>query len=102
LGLVYIQERKWEEAVQYLEHSLAAYRNLNNQAGEIEALLDIIEYELAQENEAQITFRLNEVEGLITPHAQGRQKDDLDERLKKYRRSLTQLEARQTAAMLDS
>lgn len=102
LGLVYIQERKWEEAVQYLEHSLVAYRNLNNQAGEIEALLDIIEYELAQENEAQITFRLNEVEGLITQHAQGRQKDDLDERLKKYRRSLIQLEARQTAAMLDS
>jgi tetratricopeptide (TPR) repeat protein len=102
LGLVYIQERKWEEAVQYLEHSLAAYRNLNNQAGEIEVLLDIIEYELAQENEAQVAFRLNEVAGLITPHAQGRQKDDLDERLKKYRRSLTQLEARQTAAMLDS
>lgn len=102
LGLVYLYRRKWTNAIQYLEHSLAAYRNLNNRAGEIEVLLDLIEYELAQENEAQAAFRLNEAERLITSHAPGRQKDDLAERLKKYRRSLTGLEARQTAAMLDS
>jgi tetratricopeptide (TPR) repeat protein len=101
LGFVYIRQRNWGEARQYLEQSLGVYRHLNNRAGEIEALLDFVEYELAQENEAQVAFRLNEVEGLITPYAEGRQKDDLNERLKKYRRNLTQLEARQTAAMLD-
>lgn len=101
LGLVYLYRRKWVNAIRYLEHSLTAYRNLNNQAGEIEALLDLIEYELAQENEAHAALRLNEVETLIKQYARGRQQDDLHERLIKYRHSLTRLKARQTSAMLD-
>jgi tetratricopeptide (TPR) repeat protein len=102
LGFVYLHQKKWADAIQYLEHSLAIYRNFNNREDEIEVLLDIIEYELARENQMQAAARLNEVERLIAQHTRGRQQQYLNEHLEKYRRSLTKLEARQTAAILDS
>jgi tetratricopeptide (TPR) repeat protein len=101
LGVVHLYRKKWGDAIQYLEHSLATYRNLYNRMGEIEVLLDIIEYELTRENRSQAISRLNEVERLIAQYTQGRQQEYFQERLEKYRRSLTQLEARQTAAILD-
>jgi hypothetical protein len=75
---------------------------LNNWEDEIGALLDIVEYELAQENQMQAADRLNEVERLIAQHTRGRQQQYFEESLEKYRRSLTRLEARQTTAMLDN
>jgi tetratricopeptide (TPR) repeat protein len=101
LGLVYFQQKRWAEAIQYLEHSLMTYRSLSNREGEIEVLLDIIEYELAREDRVQASIRLDEVEGLINQQLQGKQKDNLNERLKKYRRSLAQPKAQATAAILD-
>lgn len=102
LGFVSLHQKKWADAIQYLEHSLAIYRNFNNWEDEIEVLLDIIEYELARGNQTQVLARLNEAERLIIKYTQGRQQQYLNERLEKYRRSLTWLEARQTATILDS
>jgi hypothetical protein len=99
---VCLHQKRWTDAIQYLEYSLATYRRLNNWEDEIGALLDIVEYELAQENQMQAADRLNEVERLIAQHARGRQQQYFEESLEKYRRSLTRLEARQTTAMLDN
>lgn len=101
LGCVSLHQKKWAVASRYLEHALATYRRLNNWEDEIGALLDIFEYELARENQPQAAARLNEVERLITQHTRGRQQHYLDEQLEKHRRSLTGLEARQTAATLE-
>ena len=64
--------------------------------------MSLVETELAQENQVQAAARLDEVARLIAHHTQGSLMAALDERLKKYRRRLTRLEARQTAAMLVS
>ena len=102
LGFVSLQRQQWDDAIRYLEYSLATYRRLNNWEDEIGAVLDIAEYELARENQRQVAARLNEVERLIAQHTHGRQQQYLNELLEKYRRSLAELEARQTAARLES
>jgi tetratricopeptide (TPR) repeat protein len=101
LGYVALHQKKWTDASRYLEHSLATYRRLNNWEDEIGALLDLVEYELGRENQLQAAARLNEVELLIAQHTRGRQQHYMNEQLEKYRRSLTRLEARQTATILD-
>lgn len=102
LGYISLHRKKWADAIGYLEHSLAIYRRLNNWEDEIEALLDIVEYELARGNQMQAAVRLEEAERLIAQHTRGRQLQYLNERLEKYRHSLTRLEARPTVAMVDN
>lgn len=102
LGFLSLRRNKLADAIHYLDFSLATYRRLHNWEDEIGALLDIIEVELATGNLMQAAVRLNEVERLIARHTRGRQQRFLSEHLEKYRRSLTRLEARQAAALLES
>lgn len=68
LGTVYLKQKKWEGAREYLEAALATCRTLKNEPGEIKALLMMVEYELARGNQAQATLRLKAVEALLWPH----------------------------------
>ncbi len=92
LGVVYLYQEKWEDAIRYMEMSLDAFRNLNNREGEIETLINIIEYELTRENRLQTVIRLREVENLISQHTWGKEQHDyLKNHLEKYHRSLSRL-----------
>ncbi len=85
LGMVYFRQRKWTEADHYLKTSLEKYRALKNWDGEIKVLLNIIEYELEQENQAQVAIQLDEIEVLVRHYTQSGQQDYLNQRLEEYR-----------------
>jgi tetratricopeptide (TPR) repeat protein len=89
LGLIYIDQQKWKEAREYLEAALESCRNLKNEHGQIEALIGLIEYELAQGNKQKATTKLNELERLIQLYNGRTQPHHLQSLLLKYRHSVS-------------
>ncbi len=69
--------------------ALEACRNLKNEYGQIQALMGMVEYELARGNQQQAAAHLNELERLIQPHDWDAWDRHLQSLLIKYRRSLT-------------
>ena len=90
LGMVCFNQGKREEAKFYLEASLDIWRKLNNDHGEINVLIDIVEYELTTGNSIQARIRLNELERLLSRYNHNNAYAYLQPTLTKYRRSLVQ------------
>lgn len=88
LGLIYFQHGERTQVVFYLEKSLAVWRSMNIQFGEIEVLLDLGECELARGDHAEALRHWQEVEQLISPTAAQGVYRHLQPRLDKYRRDL--------------
>ncbi len=89
LGQVYIDQKMWPEARGQLEAALEACRNLKNEYGQIQALMGMVEYELARGNQEQATTQLRELDRLIQPHEWKAWDRQLQLLLIKYRRNLT-------------
>jgi tetratricopeptide (TPR) repeat protein len=89
LGVVYLHQGDWQKAFFYLESSLQVWRNLGSKIGEIEVLIDMIDCELARGNRQQAMVRLKEVEHLIGQNYAHMRYDNIQLRLAKYCRSLT-------------
>ena len=97
LGVVYLHQGNWSDAWLHLEKSLKTWRNLGNKMGEIEVLMDIVDYELAQENQQLAATRLKEVEQAMGLNKDNVQYRHLQPRLAEYRRSLTEQLLQQAA-----
>lgn len=65
LGVTYCHQGKWQEAILHLKNSLEAWRKLDNEIGEIEVLMDMVEFELTRQNRRQALARLKEVENIM-------------------------------------
>lgn len=89
LGGAYIDQKMWDKARRYLEAGLEACRNLKNEYGEIRALIGIVEYELAKDNQQLAAKQLNKLEDLFQSHNWGVRYPHLQPRLIKYRCSLS-------------
>lgn len=89
LGGAYIDQKIWNKARRYLEAGLDACRKLKNEYGEIEALIGVVEYELARENQQLATEQLNELENLSQSRNWDARYPYLQSRLIKYRCSLS-------------
>jgi tetratricopeptide (TPR) repeat protein len=98
LGLVYIKQNRWKEAKQYLEAALQVCRNLRNEYGEIEALLGMMEYELARKNHKQARAKLKELENFLQSHNGGVQYQGLQLLLVQYRRNFAGFSSDKIAA----
>lgn len=91
LGLIYFQQDRWAEADFYMKKSLALWRDLGMKFGEIEALMDMGECELARGDKFEATARLQEVEGLMGSGLEQGLYRHLQPRLARYRRQLQEL-----------
>jgi tetratricopeptide (TPR) repeat protein len=90
LGMACFYQGKWEEARFHLDASLRQWRTLNNTKGELDTLVDIIEFERATGNTAQALARLREVEALLGPNPHHPAYHSIHPVIEKYRRSLTE------------
>lgn len=88
LGAVHFHQEKYTEAIAYLEQSLEIWRNLKNTEDEINTLLDLVEYNLAQKNHKQATIRLNELTRLVGPDCENKFYHHHQPRFRDLRRSL--------------
>lgn len=89
LGMIYVQKKDWQNAKSYLEASLEMWRKLQNEGKEIEVLLDMIEYELAQDNKQQACKQLEHINDLINQYNVQKKFPNLMKRFRAYRCSLS-------------
>ena len=92
LGILYIEQKRWGEAREYLETALTTCRNLKNEYGEIEAIQGLVEYELAKGNQQQAVEWLSELKRLVRPLDWKIRQQRLQLLQKKYHRSLPGLQ----------
>jgi hypothetical protein len=64
------------------------WRSLKNEKGEIETLVDLVEYELTRNNWLQAKIQLTTLKELLDRHSAQREYADLQPTLEKYCRSL--------------
>ena len=91
LGMIYLYQHKWTKAKKFLQDSLTLFHSLSNLDGEIQALTDMIEFEFARGDKIQTSFRLNQLEELISKGSKGELQKYWKEQADKYRHRLTQL-----------
>jgi len=89
LGLVCIDQEKWQEAILHLDTALNYWRKMANKYGETRTLMYMVEYELARGERQRAAGRLTEVERLINlTEFQGKYQN-LHQKMREYRRRLT-------------
>ena len=99
VSLVYIKQRRWSEANAHLEKSLEIWRMLRSKTGEIETVLNFIEYEITRGDRQRAEMRIQEAEALITHVVGATNHYHYHTQLEWYRRSLSdQSTTLQTAA----
>jgi tetratricopeptide (TPR) repeat protein len=81
LGLIFIEQRRWEDAHHYLQLSLELSHHLHYKYAEIETLIGLVKYELARRNRRRAAIQLKKLDVLINQHFRGSD----------YRRIYTQL-----------
>ncbi|RME47496.1 MAG: tetratricopeptide repeat protein [Caldilineae bacterium] len=99
LGIACLYQGKTEEARRLLANALAQWRTLHHPYGEMDALLDLVEYDLVAGNGEEAARRLQEAEILLRRPAYSHLNHQFEFRLEEYRRRLLGSEVRQTAAM---
>jgi tetratricopeptide (TPR) repeat protein len=89
LGLVYLDQKRWSEAHQWLTSALEAWRKLGSEIGEFRVLIYLIEYALARGERQKALAQLDVLEQRLN---QDRKEafHFLRERITNYRRSLTE------------
>lgn len=98
VGLTYLDQGKWSEAVLYLERALKAWRDLNNKYGEIRVMTYLVEYELARGNHQQASGWLEAAKQLLNRYDKTKQYSQLYTRVEELRRSLPRSIRGQAAA----
>ncbi|MEM7029527.1 MAG: BTAD domain-containing putative transcriptional regulator [Chloroflexota bacterium] len=88
LGIIYIDQGKWEKAILYLEEAIELFNTLNNNERVIKTLMDIIEGEFYQENYQKIAGYLNVVERRLYLVKQSAQYKYWQTQLKKHSQNL--------------
>ena len=88
LGKALLAQGKWEQAHSYLQAALDEFKRLAYKYGEINAVSALIDYELAQNNQAQAEMRFNDLKRLISQYDHTGHQNHLERLLKKYHRSL--------------
>jgi tetratricopeptide (TPR) repeat protein len=68
LGLIYIDQQRWSEAMVQLKSSLDAARVLHNRYVEMEALIGFTKYALATGGKDQAAIQLKTLENFIEQH----------------------------------
>jgi tetratricopeptide (TPR) repeat protein len=90
LGLICLDQGKWQEAVSHLQTSLNAWRTMKNERSEIETLLYLVGYDLARENHVEAGRRLREAESLLNRYDPTGQNYYLQSLTLKCRRNLSE------------
>lgn len=90
LGLVYLDQQRWQEGGLHFKTALELWRNLNNKHNEIRVITYLVEYELARKNQQQAKRWLKEAEQQLNQYDQIRQYSQLYAKLEEFRRSLSE------------
>ena len=90
LGLVCLDQGKWEEAQQHLSTALVSWRSHGNKLGECRALGYIVELELAKGDRQKAAVQLKELEDYLLQKEDKTLSQFLEFQLEKYRRILTE------------
>jgi tetratricopeptide (TPR) repeat protein len=98
LGEACLDQGRWQEARLHLEAALEACRQSHNKYGEINALMGMVEYNLAVGNHQEVSEQLPELEQLVQQQDQDTHSRQFETLLTKFRRSLTESSTRQAAA----
>lgn len=88
LGLIFTDQKRWEEAEEYLKMALETCRNLKYEYGEIKTLMGMVEYHIIRGNQQQAVTYLNAIEQLTQPDNWERWYGHLQSLLIKYRHTL--------------
>lgn len=90
LGLVYLDQQRWQEGSLHLETALELWRNLNNKHNEFRVIIHLVEYELARGNQQQARYWLKEAEHLLNQYDATGRYGQLYAQLEEFRRSLAE------------
>lgn len=89
LGLVYLEQRRWEKAKMHLECALDAWRNLSKTFNQIQTLTFLAEGEFKWGDKQQGRATVDEARTLLNQVGQAKPYQRLHEKIKKNRHSLT-------------
>lgn len=91
LGLIYLDQGKWESAAASLNASLTMWRSLGNKFDEFKTLLYLVKYDLRRGYKQQAAAKLDEMETLIgQQHLEKTQRRPLLLLLAEYRSNLAE------------
>lgn len=79
LGLVCLDQQKWEEAGMHLEAALTTWRRLNNKYGEIQTILYLAKYELVRGYSHKASARLKDAKDRLGQYDRARRYHQLHE-----------------------
>lgn len=89
LGCIYVQQGKWDNAEKYLKHSLDGYRMLDNKDGEIETLMNLVEFELTRKNKPLADYLFDELRNVISDDSEEPVLEVITHHLKGFHYNLT-------------
>lgn len=89
LGLIYLDQKKWQEASLHLENALHAWCDLNNKHNEIRSITYLVEYELLRGNQRQASNWLEKAEQLLSQYDSTGEYHQLQLQVNKLRHNLS-------------
>jgi tetratricopeptide (TPR) repeat protein len=88
LGVIYLKQQKWSEAVDYLESAVEAWQALNNKHDEIQTIIHLGHCELIRGNQRRANVWLKKAEGLLSQYPYAGRYCQLSLQIEDFRRSL--------------
>jgi tetratricopeptide (TPR) repeat protein len=88
LGVIYLAQKNWSDALANLKSALETSRSLQARADEAQTIVHLAEYEIARGNQRQAWIWLNQVENLLNQHPESGYYYQLPKQIEKICRSL--------------